>query len=289
MTECLHCKAAADRYLCKDCTTQLTDMLTQIPWLLDELDARIERLDRVSTGTIGRTRRADEINVIDFDAAELARKIRKKLLTWVETVAQRHTGRTPPALGTVTTKNLARWLAANTGPITLLNIAGKLYRDIDHLVGTTERGGQLVTAINRTDRGYFGPCSTIVGRNRDGTPRECGHDLYAPRDSTEVHCPRCKTDKPAKKQLLATITERDLVTEPKLLETMDTLGEHLSRPKLYEWIRTGQLKPRGYLHAGNVVPQKIRHKDPRVFSLSQARQLRWRDVEHCLAEQGATR
>lgn len=277
--QCHACKAHAQLFLCDDCQTQLSNMLAQIPWLLDELDARIQKLDRISTGTIGRTRRPDELNVMDFTAAETARNVRKKLLHWVTTIAEKHTGRKPPALSTVTTKNLARWLKANTHAIAKLTIAGKFYRDIDHLVGVNERGGQLIDAINRKDRAYFGPCTTIVGHNRDGTPRECGHDLYAPRDSDELECPRCKTSRPAQKQLQGTITQRDLLPEPKLLETMDTLGEHLSRPRLYDWIRTGQLKPRGYIHAGEIVEHRVRRGDPRVFSLSQARQLRWRDLE----------
>lgn len=277
MNLCQHCKRPTQNYLCDDCTNQLHDMLTQIPWLLDELNNRIQKLDRISVGTIGRSRRPDELTVIDFDAVDLARAIRKKLLKWVNSIARHHTGREVPALATVDTADLARWLAANTQAIVRIALAGALYKDINHIVGTNEHGGQLVDAINRQDRTYYGPCTTTVGRDHKGQPRHCGHDLYGPRESIEITCPRCKTTADARKQLTATTTSRDLVTETQLLETLDTMGEPVSRVTLYGWIKSGALTPRGWVHAGRIVAYKVRHKDPRVFSLSQARQLRERD------------
>lgn len=277
MITCQHCKRQTQNYLCDDCTDQLHDMLTQIPWLLQELDTRIQKLDRINIGTIGRSRRPDELTVIDFDALDLARDIRKTLLKWVTQVAQHHTGRQPAALTTVTTPDLVRWLAANTQAITRLALAGALYRDINHIVGTNQQGGQLIDAINRQDRTYYGPCSTIVGRDHRGCPRTCGQDLYGPRESAEITCPNCKTTHDPRRQLTATINARDLVTETVLLETLTTMGEPVSRVQLYTWIRNGQLTPRGWVHAGRIVPYKVRHKDPRVFSLTQARQLRERD------------
>lgn len=274
MITCQHCKRQTQNYLCDDCTDQLHDMLTQIPWLLQELDTRIQKLDRINIGTIGRSRRPDELTVIDFDALDIARDIRKKLLKWVTQIAQHHTGRQPAALHTVTTPDLARWLATNTHAITRTTHAGNLYRDINHIVGTNQQGGQLIDAINRQDRTYYGPCNTTIGRDQHGRPRPCGHDLYGPRESAEITCPSCKSTHDPRRQLTATINTRDLVTETVLLETLDTMGEPVSRVQLYAWIKSGQLTPRGWVHAGRIVPYKVRHKDPRVFSLKQARELR---------------
>ena len=75
-------------------------------------------------------------------------------------------------------------------------------------------------------------------------------------------------------RLLATIRRRDLLPEAVLLETLDTLGEKVSRVKLYDWIRAKKLQPRGYVHHGRIVPHRIQRGDPRVFSLSHARALR---------------
>lgn len=274
MTTCQHCQRPTQLYLCDDCADLLKYQLSQIPWLLHELDNRIQKLDRISIGTIGRSRRPDELTVIDFDAVDIARDIRKTLLKWVTNVAQHHAGRGIPALTTVATPDLARWLAANTAAIARLSLAGGLYTAIDHIVGTNQQGGQLIDAINRQDRTYYGPCNTITGRDHKGQPRSCGQDLYGPRESIEITCPRCKATHDPRKQLTTTINTRDLVTETQLLETLTTMGEPISRVQLYTWIRNGQLTPRGWVHNGRIVPYKVRHKDPRVFSLSQARQLR---------------
>ncbi len=47
MNVCQACKRQAQLYLCDDCETTLANMLDQIPWLLDELDARIQGMDRI--------------------------------------------------------------------------------------------------------------------------------------------------------------------------------------------------------------------------------------------------
>lgn len=280
MTKCQHCHRPCQLYLCDNCTTQLANMLHELPWLIDELNARIQKLDRIQIGTIGRQRRPDEMNIIDFDAAEEARKIRKKLRRWVETIAQRHNGRTPPALDTVPTQAFARWLEHNTNAIARIDLAKKnrhpLYDDIARLVGTNtdQRGGQLVDAINRQDRRYLGPCTATIGKQRDGTPRKCGADLYAPTEAPTATCPKCGTTTDTETQLDDTIKERDLATEALLLERLAIMGEPVSHRQLYTWIKTGKLTPRGWIHDGRIVPHKVRHKDPRVFSLSQARQLR---------------
>jgi DNA-directed RNA polymerase subunit RPC12/RpoP len=276
---CQHCKSQAQLYLCDTCETQLGDMLDQIPWLLDELEARIQCLDRISTGTIGRNRRADQLNVMDFDAAETSRKTRKTLLHWVETIAERHTGRKPPALNTAATKHLARWLQANTNAIARLDCAGSVYHDINKIVGSDQKGGELVGAINRTERRFAGPCPTIRGHDSRGRPIECAHSLYADIDDETVTCPACKSTINVKKNRLKASVDRDLLTEPKILEALDDLDEKVSRVKLYEWIKAGKLKPRGWIHDGQIIPVRIRRGDPRVFSLSRVRQLRWADVE----------
>ncbi|MDD7812610.1 DUF1922 domain-containing protein [Mycobacterium sp. CSUR Q5927] len=277
MITCQHCNRPTQNYLCDDCTDQLHDMLNQIPWLIEELNNRIQKLDRTTTGTIGRTRRPDELTVIDFDAATLARTTHKTLLALAETVANIAAGRTP-RLETVTTGDLALWIACKIPHIVRHHTAGNTYRIINRLVGADEQGGQLVDAINRQDRAYYGPCTTIVGRDYQGRPRQCGHDLYGPRESIKITCPRCKSTLDPRRQLTSTINDRDLVTETKLLETLDTMGEPVSRAKLYGWIRSGALTPLGWVHAGRIVAYKVRHKDPRVFSLSQARQLRESDL-----------
>jgi hypothetical protein len=277
MANCQACTRPTDLFLCPDCVETLTNMLDQLPWLIDELDTRIQRLDRVGAGTIGRNRRPDELNVMDFDAAETARELRQKLVRWVETVAEKHTGRRPPALNTTTTKNLARWLHANTHAIARLPLAGKLYRDIKTIVGPDQQGGQLVRAINPTENHLVGPCPTITGRDHQGHPRQCGHILFADTYDRTVTCPTCNQDINVERNRTRAAAERDLHTETQLLEVLTNCGEPIDPDTLKEWIKTRRLRPAGRLHNGLIVPTHTHDQEPLVYSIKRARKLRARD------------
>ena len=279
MITCQHCKRPTQNYLCDDCTDTLHDMLSQIPWLLDELDTRIQKLDRINIGTIGRSRRPDELTVIDFDALDIARDIRKKLLKWVTQIAQHHTGRQPAALHTVTTPDLARWLATNTHAIARTTHAGNLYRDINHIVGTNQQGGQLITAINPTEKHFAGPCPTITGRDRDGQPRQCGNTLYADTYDRTVTCPECNQDIDVEHNRRRAAATRDLHTHTDLLDVLANIDEPVNPDHLNAWIRARRLRPAGYLHPDDhtITEFRINPAAEPVYSLDRARKLRRRD------------
>ncbi|OBB20604.1 hypothetical protein [Mycolicibacterium elephantis] len=280
---CQQCKRPEPHtYLCDNCTTQLANMLDQLPWLLDELDARIQQLARITHGTIGRVRRPNELNVMDFDAADTARKTRKKLVYWVETVAERHTGRKPPALGTVATKALARWLYVNADAIARLDCAGQVYHDINKLVGRTdtessENQGQLVRAIDRHEKHFAGPCPTIRAHNRQGEPITCATILYAEEGDRYVTCPRCDQRIDAEENRRKAAADRDLLTKAKIIEALDNAGESVTEATLDRWIKARRLRRRGWLHNGSIVQFRIHANDPAVYSLARARKLRGRD------------
>jgi hypothetical protein len=258
-------------------------MLAELPWLLDELDARIQNLARVTHGTIGRVRRPDELNMMDFDAAEFARKVRATLLKWVETVAERHTGRKPPALTTVDTKQLAQWLHANIDAIARLDLAKKsrhpLYDDINRLVGIDQKGGQLVAAINRHERHFAGMCPTITGKNHDGTPHECGRILYADTDEHTTQCPDCKQTIDVEKNRLRAARDRDLLPKDELLEVLTNIGEDATTQQINRWITARRLRIRGYLHDGNMVRFRVNEHSIALYSVARARKLRRRDQQ----------
>ncbi|MGV0793036.1 DUF1922 domain-containing protein [Mycolicibacterium sp. XJ1819] len=292
MNLCQQCKRPEPHtYLCENCTTQLANMLHQLPWLITELDNRIQQLTRTTHGTIGRNRRpANELNAIDFDAADTARKTRKTLLHWVTEIAQKATGRTPPALHTATTTDLAKWLYANVNHIARLDLARRnhkghttghrLYHDIEKLVGTNhQRTGTLIKAINPTERHFAGLCHTITGHNHQGEPIHCQTTLYADVDETTITCPTCKQPIDVEKNRRDTEIDRDLMTEPKLLEVLADLDEKVSRVKLYQWIREKRIRPKGWIHDGRIVQYRIRRGDPAVYSLARARKLRAREQQ----------
>lgn len=279
MNLCQACKRPHQLYLCDDCQTQLANMLDQLPWLIEELDNRIAQLDRISLGTIGRNRRPNELNPVDFDAADLARRVRKTLLRWATTVAERHSGRRPPALDTVHTKHLARWLETNLSAITRLNCAGNLYHDIKRLVGTDEqRHGQLVQAINPTEKHLAGPCPTTLGRHHDGTPRKCDTMLFADTYDKTTTCPNCKQTINVQENRERAAADRDLHTKADLLEVLDNIGEPVTETRLNAWIRARRLRPAGWIHDDHAITEfRLNNTAEPVYSVERARKLRRRD------------
>jgi uncharacterized Zn finger protein (UPF0148 family) len=281
VTKCQHCHRPNDLYLCHSCQIELCNRLDQIPWLLEELDNRIQKLDRVSVGTIGRNRRPDEMNPVDFDAIELARTIRKTLQHWVETIATQATGRPPTALTTVTTPDLARWLNHNIKHIARLDLAKKgrhqLYDDITRIAGTPDRGGQLHRAINPAEHHLVGPCPTILGRDEHGHPRQCGRTLFADTYDRTVECPNCHQTIDVETTRTRAAAERDHHTRTALIDVMATIDEPITDNQLDAWINARRLRTAGWLHDGSIIEFRLAPTDEPVYSLTRARKLRRRD------------
>lgn len=278
-TECRNkaCKRASQLYLCNDCTAVLRNMLDQVPDLLAELDARIQKLDRVPHGTIGRTRGPSDLNVMDFEAAETARETRKMLRRWVETVASQHSGRRPPGLDTVETRMFARWLQVNVEAIARLDIAGKIYDDIKELIGSGDKGGTLVRAIDRRERHFAGSCPTVTGWDANGRVIECGEILYDEYGSRTVDCPTCGQEIDVKRNQVRALASRDLMPADTLLDALANAGESVQADQIERWIAIKRLRPRGYMHQGKFVKTRVQEADNALYSFETARRLLRRD------------
>jgi hypothetical protein len=296
VNRCRKCHAKADLNLCNDHIQMVRNMLDEVPWLLAQLETTITRQDKLTTAAIGKSSETPlPLNLSAVDIATEARNEILKIVHRVEhsfdrywpmcTVPTDFIGPLPPAWRRMptnyvpTTLELVDWLMRRVPNIARHKRAGTIYHQLAQLIGDGPDGGTLVEAINRQDRAYYGPCLTVIGRNRDGTPRECGHILYARREAIEITCPDCGITVKAAKQRADALAKRDLFTEPLLREQLDILDEHVPRPRLWDWIRADRLQPRGYLHAGRIVERRVRRGDPRVFSLTQARDLRTQDAE----------
>jgi uncharacterized Zn finger protein (UPF0148 family) len=295
MTDCRNCTRPTDLYLCNDCTEQLTDMLEQLPWLLDELDARIQRLDRTNIGTIGRNRRPDELNVMDFDAAETARNTEKALRDLVATingpgpirlqctVTHEFIGPLRPAWRRLphsykpTLIELIDWLMRRVNTIARHPKAGHVYRELRRLVGPGQRGGQLVRAINPVEHHLVGPCPTITGRDHQGHPRQCGHILFADTYDRTVTCPTCEQDIDVEATRRQAAAARDLHTRQDLLDVLANIDEPTNDNQLTAWITARRLRPAGWIHDGTITEYRIHPAAEPVYSLNRARRLRRRD------------
>jgi uncharacterized Zn finger protein (UPF0148 family) len=299
MTDCQHCKRPTQLYLCTDCTTQLTEMIAQIPWLLHELDARIQRLDRTNLGTIGRNRRPDELNVMDFDAAETARHTEqtiRDLVTTINgpghpirlqcTVTHDYIGPLRPAWRRLpygyrpTLIELIDWLTRRVDIIARHKKAGHIYRELNKLVGSDQQGGQLVTAINPTEHHLVGPCPTITGRHHNGTPRQCGHTLFADTYDRTVTCPTCQQNIDVETTRRRAAETRDLQTKTELIDILTNIDEPVEETRINQWIKARRLRSHGYLHDGTITAFEIDpDNDQPVYSVERARKLRRRDQQ----------
>lgn len=270
MSTCQHCHRDTELYLCQLCGKELSALLSDLPWLCDQLEVTVTRQDKLGLASVGKS--SDNPSPVNVGAMELARNLRNQLGTIIRDLCEPSNYPVPVCY---TNAAMARWLGGNIASIACSAAAGDTY---DEIRAATDA---ILAVINRTSRMWCGPCTTVIAHDPNGADIECGIDLYADRYNLAemIQCPKCRRFIEPRQQLLATIKRGDLLPENKLLEIMDSLGEKLSRRRLYEWISAGSLRPRGYVHHGRIVPERIRRGDPRVFSLSQARQLLWRDTE----------
>lgn len=269
MTDCRNCRRDTDLYLCQLCAKELHALLADLPWLCRQLEITITRQDKLDTGAVGRG--SDNPSPINVGAMELGRQLRNQLSTTVRELCESDAVEVPEL---ETNAQMAGWLFEHCRTIVLHASAGQVMRE-------TRNGTEaILAAINRVSRMYCGPCVTITGHNPRGEDIECGADVYANRDDPgTVVCGKCKTEWEPRALLLETIKRRDLLTEKLLIDAMDGIGEPITEATFDKWVHSGRLRPRGYVHHGRIVPERIRRGDPRVFSLSQARQLRWHDQE----------
>lgn len=270
MTDCRNCRRDTDLFLCQLCAKELGALLADLPWLLDQLEITVIRQDKLSTGVIGRS--SDNPSPINVGAMELARNLRGQLGTMIRELTEDRG--IPVEHRAWANSVMAEWLSRNVTAIQCSPGAGQICREIRS--GTEA----ILAVINRMSRMYCGPCTTVVSHNAQGDNIECGYDLYADRESPEdITCKKCLRSVNPREQLLTTIKRRDLLPEAMLLQALATLDEKVSRVKFYSWIAAGSLRPRGFIHHGRVVQDRVQRGDAQLFSLLQARQLRHRDIE----------
>lgn len=294
MILCRKCSQPAQLFLCPRCITELAEHLERLAWLVVELDVTLTKQDVLTRGGVGRS--SDEPSPIRFDSTgapiDLDRSARNTITTWVRLVCE-HRGiefkpvrvvapdfigplpdsrwRRLPRCYQPTLADMCEWLAERAHVVALTPGAEECALDMQEL------SESILKTINRIDRRFAGPCPTITGHNQRGEQIHCDEMLYTEADERFIDCPRCGSKIDVDKNRLRAEVARDLMPEAKLLEILESIDEKVSRVKLYEWIRTKRLHIRGWIHAGRIVNTRIRRGDPRVFSLSQARQLRWKD------------
>ncbi|SIE19323.1 hypothetical protein [Mycobacteroides abscessus] len=291
MTKCRKCSQKCDLFLCNDCIDQLQEHLTEIAWLIGELEITLTGQDVLTTGSVGQS--SEEPSPIRFDSQgnpnTIGDQTRNAVTTWVRDLCETRRIEFEPVrvvpldfIGPLpderwrrlpkryqpTAADAAEWLAEHVHAIAADPGAMRCFKEMADLRANALR------MINRPDRHFAGPCPTIKAYSRTGKPIECGKFLYAATDERSVTCPACKQPVDVQRNRQRAWREGDRLTERILLKRLKDIEEPVSERQLYRWLRQRKLAPVGWLHKGVFVEHYIMRGDPRVFSLRAVRQLR---------------
>ncbi|SKR76815.1 MULTISPECIES: hypothetical protein [Mycobacteroides] len=291
MTKCRKCSQKCDLFLCTDCIDQLQEHLTEIAWLIGELEITLTGQDVLTTGGVGQS--SEDPSPIRFDSEgnpnTIGDQTRNAVTTWVRDLCETRRitfepvrvvpldfiGPLPderwrrlPQRYQPTAADAAEWLAEHVHAIAADPGAARCFKEMADL-----RAGAL-RMINRPDRHFAGPCPTIKAYSRTGKAIECGKFLYGATDERSITCPACKQPVDVQRNRQRAWREGDRLTERILLKRLKDIEEPVSERQLYRWLRQRKLAPVGWLHKGVFVEHYILRGDPRVFSLRTVRQLR---------------
>lgn len=291
MTKCRKCSQKCDLFLCTDCIDQLQEHLTEIAWLIGELEITLTGQDVLTTGGVGQS--SEDPSPIRFDSEgnpnTIGDQTRNAVTTWVRDLCETRRitfepvrvvpldfiGPLPderwrrlPQRYQPTAADAAEWLAEHVHAIAADPGAARCFKEMADL-----RAGAL-RMINRPDRHFAGPCPTIKAYSRTGKAIECGKFLYGATDERSITCPSCKQPVDVQRNRQRAWREGDRLTERILLKRLKDIEEPVSERQLYRWLRQRKLSPVGWLHKGVFVEHYILRGDPRVFSLRAVRQLR---------------
>jgi hypothetical protein len=305
LTECQNCQAASPAAsLCDDCRDALKDALDQIPWQMLEVETTICRLDRLNLGVVGKS--SENPSPINLGAAAVSSEMESLLIELVDKVSETYKVRffPPNSVGhrfigpllpgwrrlprgfSGSPVQRANWLSHHVNLVAKLPTAGQFYRRIVDLVGDPDKPskpGRLIRAIDRSVRCWAGTCPTAVGRDREGLVVMCGRDLWAEDSEAEITCAACQQEVNVKRNRERMVMDRDLLPEKRLMEVMETLGERIYSDKIQKWLKSGRLKPSGYLAGNRIVEHRVDARSARLFSLSRCRQLNWQDTYSAVA------
>lgn len=294
MASCGVCKAESSLYICYRHIEYLKDSLSEIPWLINQLEVTVTRQDKLHQAPRTGGVHASPVN---FGASRLLDEVHDLLIDWTSKLTDENKLRFFPAHSVGTNfigpllvgwqrlprgysgspTQRARWIGYHISTLAGRKDAGDFYSSIIDLTGDPDHPstpGRLVREINRKDRLFVGPCPTVRGHGQDGSEIHCNVTLWADEGVIEVTCPRCDATVDVAKNRMRAATERDLLPERKVVEVCDAMDEPISRTSLGNWVDLGLLHIHGWLHNGEVTPHKVRSTDPRVLSLSQVRAVR---------------
>lgn len=284
---CGHCtRPVADAYLCRNCTTNLGELLLSIPGLVYDLE-----LTRARWDTIGSTRNggksADTPLYIRLTGRLTPDKEMDARDTYVYPWVHNRDDDQVPSAGPHrdlaeqivywglqlehTTRDAIPLTAPGLHTTVLLNRTRRPSKDQLTQLPVTDHEAMAVwiahnlPAVRRYPHAgalYGGIEGVVVDARKAidqppdltyvGPCPRCSNELFAEVDSPSawVRCRRCGDQFDTEKVTMAAVVKaRDrLATIPKIATHLEAIGLPVSRSTLHTWKRRGRMKIRGFLH-----------------------------------------
>lgn len=161
-------------FLCRTCTDKLRGDLSAVPWLMEDLEVTICRLDKLNDPS-GRSG-GEKPLPIRLHAMEARRDLNNTLASWAMHIAGRLDGLSGSGWDEI---RLAAFLHANLNTILTDPSAGEIADEIGYARRMAQR-----TIDKPEPRVFVGPCEL------------CDMDMYAHPSAAEVTCknPDCEAD-----------------------------------------------------------------------------------------------
>jgi hypothetical protein len=246
VTNCYCGAPAPDAWLCKSHDLELEQRLSELPALVDDLQAHIGRQLRFSTGRIGGRSSETQLPVrVDnryylSRASTLAADLRNVLVGVIRHLVESRGVRTMPADDL---SAMASWVGARARSVCADETASETLHDIRRL------STSILTVVDRpADLTYLGICSIDHGG------QECPSKLYAPPEATHATCETCgwRHDVEQRRAVLRERARDTLMTIPELKDALpEVLGVPINHSTLRSWKARKRIVPHGKTEGGD--------------------------------------
>ena len=238
MTLCVHCEeneAAPNAKLCPIDARALTNLLQQVPALLEELDVALTRQAKLRP--VKGLAVVDKVDLpFNLGAAEVARDIRAFLAPWVRFVQRgtgaEYSGATSTAAMARGLYNYAGWIIAQPQATDLLAELQATVEDVRRVIDT------------RLEKVFVGSCRSVWDKDGNRQP-VCTEQLYAPSHRDDTTCPKCGTVHSVKSRRAQSIAaaENRVLPPQTIARALTRHGQPLDVERIYNWVKRGLLHP----------------------------------------------
>lgn len=165
-------------YVCDECLGDLSKMLGDVPWLVEQLDITLQRSRGVDYTALGGSPSSERPLSLHPGAFEASQALRTALVMWVrfcseESIRHQSASNALPADDLV---SLSRWLMWRVDGLGLSDLGSDAVSELTRAIGKCRM------VIDRpAERQYSGPC-------------ECGRDLYHRPGAKLTKCPACERE-----------------------------------------------------------------------------------------------